>query len=1056
MGLSAVGGRSPVWRTAGFTALYLAATYAGRLTVMDDTNLSLVWPAAGVSALWFLVRYASPWRALDVLALTVVTVAVNVATGAPAVLATWFVVANVLQAGLFAVLMRRWTPHLWGCGGERPLARISELWRLVSAAFLATAGGALIGPTGVWAVTGSYSWSATAVWLTRNTVSILLIAAVGLRLGHLLREHRTGAGKVLSRRTWAGLDTSRRLEYVAVLVLSAASYTVVFGVNTHLPLAFAVIGMTVWAATRLHTVFVVLHDLVFGSVAVLFTLAGRGVFAQIDSHPARALVAQLFVGMIAVAGLALALGRDERTELVRDLRGAQQSADRQAKLMGAIVDTMNEGLTVVDEQGRFLLRNPALRELVGGVAGRSDRMAQPDFYGMFHPDGTPLRPDEMPYRRALAGEDVRDMDILIRNPDLPEGRILNASSRALPLDLDGTRCAVTVLHDVTAERRHRGELASFAGVVAHDLLNPLTTIEGWAEALGDTAGAGAPAGSPAATGIGRISRAAARMRNLINDLLAYTTARDAAISPATVDVGEMVRDIAAGRIDQAESTGRPVPVFEIGELRPVYADPVLIRQLLENLISNAVKYTAAGVTPRLRIGSDRVGDMVTMTIDDNGIGIPEGQHGSIFGDFHRAHTDGGYAGTGLGLGICKRIVERHGGTIGAAAHPDGAGSRFTFTLPAEAAALPDSPQPQPQPQSQPRPQSQPHPQSGPQSQPQPEAPPVEAGTAPVARPTPADPVPVSGVFAQAAHLVLEYLHEEMPLAFWAVTRVENGRQTYLYLDADNGYGLRQGQSHPWQDSFCVHMAAGRAPAVARDARADPLYAGARINERIDIGTYAGAPIVESDGSLFGAICGLDPQTHTEDPRMAGAERLLVLLGRMLTTALAADRTQDRSADALLREQLNADTDELTGLPNRRAWQRAVERAQERHQRLADPTVVAILDLDGLKAVNDGLGHAAGDAYLQAAANAARRALRDTDVIARIGGDEFGLLLTPCERAGAEAVVARVNAELDAAGVTASIGWASVSPEHGLAGALGEADAAMYRAKQQRHRETAPA
>ncbi|HWS32088.1 MAG TPA: ATP-binding protein, partial [Actinoplanes sp.] len=109
-------------------------------------------------------------------------------------------------------------------------------------------------------------------------------------------------------------------------------------------------------------------------------------------------------------------------------------------------------------------------------------------------------------------------------------------------------------------------------------------------------------------------------------------------------------------------------------------DLPLIRQLLDNLIGNAIKYTAPGVTPVLTIDAD-AGEEVTVRITDNGIGIPAGQHDKIFSDFHRAHADSGFAGTGLGLSICRRIVRRHGGTIGVTDNPDG-GSCFTFHLPA--------------------------------------------------------------------------------------------------------------------------------------------------------------------------------------------------------------------------------------------------------------------------------------------------------------------------------------------------------------------------------------
>ncbi|WP_203744706.1 diguanylate cyclase domain-containing protein [Actinoplanes cyaneus] len=1029
---AAVGFGSSLARTVAFAVAYLGATYAGRLTVMDATNLSLVWPAAGVSAVWAVVQFRSRWRTLDVVALSGVTIVVNLVTGAPAVLAGWFVAANLLQAWIFARLCHRWLPDAWGGVHVQPLSRLTELWRLVAAAFLATAGGALVGPTGLWLTSGTYSWAATAVWLTRNTVSILLIGAATVLVGKALQTWWSASPRVSWHARWAGLPARRRAEYVSLTVLSIAVYGVVFGLDHRLPLAFLVIALTMWAGLRLNTTFVVLHDLVFGSVTVVFTLHGTGVFAQIASHPARAMVAQLFVGMIAVAGLALALGRDDRAALLASLTAAERSAARQARMMGAIIDAMSEGLTVVDSQGRFLLRNPAVRRLMRGVVSDSDTMAKPEYYGLFHPDGRPLQPDEMPYRRALAGTDVRDMDILIRNPGLPDGRVLSVSAVALPEE-DGGRYAVSVFHDVTAERRHRDELAAFAGAVAHDLQNPLATVEGWSEALAEIIGEVPEHAARAelADAVVRIRRASARMRNMINDLLEYTTARDATLSPTMVDLGDLVDDIAMARIDQAQSNGAPIPAFVVGELHPAYADPVLIRQLLENLLGNAIKYTARGTAARIAVATEVVDEMVTVTIDDNGIGIPEGQHEAVFDNFHRAHRGAGHSGTGLGLGICKRIVERHGGTIRATGNPAGSGTRLVLTLPATPDAL----------------AARQH------SDPVTEA--DQAGPAPVGAAPPADlsagetdepSLRPAATFEHAARLILDYLHDRIPLAFWAVTRVENGRQTYLYLDADNGYGLHQGESHPWQDSFCMHMAAGQAPSVARDAQQVPVYAAAGVNQLIDIGTYAGAAITEPDGTLFGAICGLDPQTHTGDPRMTDAEPLLALLGRLLTVALAADRARDRSANAMLHQQLSAETDALTGLPNRRAWQRLIEQAETRFARLADPTVIAVLDLDGLKMINDSQGHGAGDTYLIVAAAAMHRALRDTDVVARLGGDEFGFLLHKCTEDDAPAVVARISAELGKAGVRASIGWHAVTGAESFAATVEKADAAMYATK----------
>ncbi|MBG0832618.1 MASE1 domain-containing protein [Planomonospora sp. ID67723] len=671
-------------RTAAFTVLYVAALFAGRVNPVGGTVLGLVWPAAGVGALWLLAqrRKRSLW--LDVLTLTVAVLVVNLATGVPLGLSLFFTVSNLTQALLFLYIFARLCPDLWNARGWGDFDRVRHLWGLLTAAVAGAAVGALTGPIALEVSSGQWSALTSAVWMARNIVSIVVITALGLRLGRML-ERRPRARPFSARRAARealGRVPGRRIaEFLSLVLISVAAYAVTFGVSHDLPLTFLLTAVTVWAAVRFSTTFVALHVLVLGTAAILFTLYGHGPFASVDSPYTRVLVAQIFVGMLAVVGLALALGRDERESLMRQLTTAEKETSRQAWMLSAIVDSMHDGLVVIDADGRFVMSNPAAQRLLG-----TTHLTTTEASGLFHPDGAPIGGEQMPHMLALAGHEVRDMDVLMCPPGPAESRMLSVSATRLPA---GDRAAVVVFHDVTAERRHRDELAAFAGVVAHDLLNPLAAIDGWAQvlasAVGPAAGGGAPGGAPGGAGdsVVRIQRASSRMRELIQDLLAHAAARDAPIAPVPIDLGQMAREVAASRGDlPAGAGGRQAPVFHIHRLHTVRADRALLRQLLDNLIGNAVKYTAPGERPEITVTSaaEQPG-WVRVEVADRGIGIPWGQHEAIFENFHRAHEGGPYSGSGLGLAICKRIVERHGGTIGAEDNPGG-GSRFHFTMPA--------------------------------------------------------------------------------------------------------------------------------------------------------------------------------------------------------------------------------------------------------------------------------------------------------------------------------------------------------------------------------------
>jgi diguanylate cyclase (GGDEF)-like protein len=151
-------------------------------------------------------------------------------------------------------------------------------------------------------------------------------------------------------------------------------------------------------------------------------------------------------------------------------------------------------------------------------------------------------------------------------------------------------------------------------------------------------------------------------------------------------------------------------------------------------------------------------------------------------------------------------------------------------------------------------------------------------------------------------------------------------------------------------------------------------------------------------------------------------------------------------DALARAEREAMLDALTGCLNRRGWTEALRAEEQRCSRHGLDAAVVVVDLDGLKAVNDTEGHAAGDRCLIGCGDALRAAVRTEDSVARLGGDEFAVLAVQTTQRAPEAVVTHVQRALDAADVNASLGWALRSRHAGLAGAVTQADRRMLARK----------
>ncbi|HEY0015303.1 MAG TPA: ATP-binding protein [Longimicrobium sp.] len=221
------------------------------------------------------------------------------------------------------------------------------------------------------------------------------------------------------------------------------------------------------------------------------------------------------------------------------------------------------------------------------------------------------------------------------------------------------------------------ELEQFAYVASHDLQEPLRKIQAFGNLLLSEAGDGL--GESGRDYVVRMRAAALRMQALIQDLLAYSRVSRRGEEPAPVDLGRVAREVLSdleGRM--AATEGR----VEIGPLPTVRADPTQMRQLLQNLIANALKFHRPGVPPHVRVGAEPAdgGSGWRLRVEDNGIGFDERYLDRIFSPFQRLHGRTEYEGTGMGLAICRKIAERHGGAITARSAP-GQGSTFTVDLP---------------------------------------------------------------------------------------------------------------------------------------------------------------------------------------------------------------------------------------------------------------------------------------------------------------------------------------------------------------------------------------
>lgn len=350
-----------------------------------------------------------------------------------------------------------------------------------------------------------------------------------------------------------------------------------------------------------------------------------------------------------------------------------------------LFDFAPDAMLIADEAGRIVLANQMM-EILFGYA-RQEFIGQP--VEMLMPDS--LRAPHARHRHSYHGDPrVRYMGegrkLIARRKDGSEFPVEISLS---PMRLsDGKRLVTSAIRDITerhkiqeALEQHAQELArsnadleQFAYVASHDLQEPLRIVASFAQLLSRRYKGRLDA--EADEFIEFIVDGATRMQALINDLLLYSRVSSRGRSPVATDAEAVVRQVLKNlQVAIAESRAE----INVGSMPAVLVDPSQLAQLFQNLIANAIKFRGTAA-PCIKMTAYDHGQTVEFAVHDNGIGIDPQYSERIFALFQRLHGKGDYPGTGIGLAICKKIVERHGGRIWLESQA-GAGATFRFTLP---------------------------------------------------------------------------------------------------------------------------------------------------------------------------------------------------------------------------------------------------------------------------------------------------------------------------------------------------------------------------------------
>lgn len=381
----------------------------------------------------------------------------------------------------------------------------------------------------------------------------------------------------------------------------------------------------------------------------------------------------------------LAEQRADALKMMKVAEEAQRTAEEAEQRFRRVVESAPDAMVIFDARGKIVQTNPQNETLF--CYSQSDLLGKPVTLLMAHRCRSALRKR---VKRVLAGARVRAMGfglelyglrrdgskfpVEVSLSPLPtgEGPLVCASIRNIT---ERKRAAIALHRQARELSRSNEQLQQFAAIASHDLQEPLRKVRMFAGRLRTKCEEGL--NNDGRDYLARMQNSVERMQALIDGLLTFSRVTTKAQPFTLVELGRVTREVLADLDARIEESGASVCVEQ---LPTIEADPLQMRQLLQNLIGNALKFSRPEESPMIQITSRVEDGSCQIVVEDNGIGFDEKYVERVFAPFQRLHSRGRYEGTGMGLAICRSIIERHGGSITAKSTP-GQGSAFIVTLP---------------------------------------------------------------------------------------------------------------------------------------------------------------------------------------------------------------------------------------------------------------------------------------------------------------------------------------------------------------------------------------